>query len=294
MSDDQPENPEPRRDGRGRYVTGVSGNPKGKPAGILNAATRVAAMLLDASTPVLVSKAIELALMGKTAPLKYCLDRIIAPQRDQPVVFEAPPEGEGPRDLAGAMALIAAAAAEGTINPSQAATLCQAFADHARAVETQERAAAQRLAADVPAIWNRFQLRSCVALADGVREIRDEGGEVDEKIHALCAPILRVGGRALRQLAQIGDRAELILADEAFVAQHPQPPEDASLHPLGEEMLPFWRELKNYLNRNIDRLESAIEERFAACAATGEPDPIYRAWIFQPIEVRAARFATST
>jgi hypothetical protein len=294
MSDDQKENPEAQRDGRGRYVKGVSGNPAGKPAGIMNEATRIAAMILTGSTPVLVHKAIELALMGKTAPLKYCLDRIIAPQRDQPVVFETPPEGDGPRDLAGTMALIAAAAVEGTINPSQAATLCQAFADHARAVETQERAEAQRLAADGPAIWNRFQLRICVALADGVREISDEGGEVDDRIPALCAPILHVGRRALVHLAQIDDRAELILADEAFVAQHPHPPEDVSLHPLAEEVLPLWRELQTYLNRNMASIDEKVEERFAAREAAGEPDPIYRSWIFQPMEVRAARFARST
>jgi hypothetical protein len=243
---------------------------------------------------VLVHKAIELALNGKTAPLKYCLDRIIAPQRDQPVVFETPLAGDGRRDLAGTMALIAAAAVEGTINPSQAATLCQAFADHARAVETRERAEAQRLAADVPAIWNRFQLRLCVALADGVREILDEGGEVDAKIPPLCTPILRVGRRALVHLAQIGDRAELILADEAFVAQHPHPPEDGALHPLAEEMLPLYRDLERYLNRNMDWLDEKIEERFDARQAAGEPDPIYRSWIFQPIEVRAARYAKST
>jgi hypothetical protein len=294
MSDDQQENPEPQRDGRGRYVKGCSGNPGGKPAGIMNEATRIAAMILTGSTPVLVHKAIELALNGKTGPLKYCLDRIIAPQRDQPVVFETPPEGDGPRDLAGTMALIAAAAAEGTINPSQAATLCQAFAEHARAVETRERAEAQRLAADVPAIWNRFQLRLCVALADGVREIHEEGGEVDAKIPPLCTPILRVGRRALVQLAQIGDRAELILADDAFVAQHPHPPEDVRMHPLAEEMLPRWQDLQSYLDRNMDGLDDEIEERFAARQAAGEPDPIYRSWIFRPIEVRAARYTKST
>jgi hypothetical protein len=293
MSDEQQENPDPGRDGRGRYVKGFSGNPAGKPAGIMNEATRIAAMILTGSTTVLVYKAIELALNGKTGPLKYCLDRIIAPQKDQPVVVETPLEGDGP-DVAGAMALIAAAATEGSINPSQAATLCHAFAEHARAVETRERAAAQRIAADVPAIWNRFQLRICVALADGVREISDEGGEVDDKIPALCAPILRVGRRALVQLAVIGDRAELILADEAFVAQHPHPPEDVSLHPLAEEMLPLYRDLERYLNRNMDWLDEKIEERFDARQAASEPDPIYRSWIFQPLDVRAARYAKST
>jgi hypothetical protein len=293
MSDDQNENLAPGRDGRGRYVKGFSGNPAGKPAGIMNEATRIAAMILTGSTPVLVHKAIELALMGKTGPLKYCLDRIIAPQKDQPVIVETPLEGDAP-DFAGAMALIAAAATEGSINPSQAATLCQAFADHARGVETRERTEAQRITADVPAIWSRFQLRLCVALADGVREILGEGGEVDEKIPPLCIPILRVGRRALMQLAVIGDRAELILGDEAFVAQHPHPPEDARMHPLAEEMLPLYRDLELYLSRNMDWLDEKIEERFAARQAAGEPDPIYRSWIFQPLEVRAARYAKST
>jgi hypothetical protein len=293
MSDDEKENPEARRDGRGRYVKGVSGNPAGKPAGIMNEATRIAAALLTARAPELMIAAIDRALAGRDAPLRYCLDRIIAPQRDQPVVFETSPEGDGPRDLAGAMALIAAAAAEGTINPSQAAILCRAFADHARGIETQERGKAQRLAADAPAIWNRMQLRACFALADGVREIRDEAGEVDPRIPDLCTPILRIGRVAIGQLAILGDRAELILADEAFHADHPVPAEHPT-HPIAAEMGPLWRKLKQYLDNHMHRLEQAIEERAAAREAAGEPDPIYRSWIFQPIELRAALYGRST
>ncbi|MBV9584250.1 MAG: hypothetical protein JO213_05120 [Alphaproteobacteria bacterium] len=168
MSDNSTDS-EGRRDERGRFVKGYSGNPAGKPAGIMNEATRIAAALLTGSAPVLVSKAIELALLGKPGPLKYCLDRIIAPQKDQPVVFEpAGADNPGdPPDLPGAMTLIAAGAAEGTINPSQAATLCQAFAEHARATETRARTKAQQAVAEAPAIWSRMQLRACVALADG-------------------------------------------------------------------------------------------------------------------------------
>ena len=47
------------RDGRGRYVKGFSGNPAGKPAGIMNEATRIAAMILTGSTTVLVYKAMS-------------------------------------------------------------------------------------------------------------------------------------------------------------------------------------------------------------------------------------------
>ena len=178
--------------------------------------------------------------------------------------------------------------------PGPAATLCQAFADHARAVETQERAEAQQVAADMPAIWTRMQLRACVALADGVREIRGEGGEVDDKIPPRCTPIMRVGRRALLNLAQIGDHAELFLSDEAYVAQHPHQPEGFKQHPLAEEIVPLWQELQSYLNRNMDWLDEKVEDRFAARQAAGEPDPIYRSWIFQPLQVRAARYAKST
>ena len=58
--------------------------------------------------------------------------------------------------------------------------------------------------------------------------------------------------------------------------------------------MPLWQELQSYLNRNMDWLDAKIDERFAARQAAGEPDPIYRSWIFQPMEVRAARYAKST
>ena len=55
MNDDQTQSNsqtpelEPQRDGGGRYIKDVSGNPKGKPAGILNAATRAAFSTMDGS-----------------------------------------------------------------------------------------------------------------------------------------------------------------------------------------------------------------------------------------------------
>src|SRR5439155_8012911 len=141
--------------------------------------------------------------------------------------------------------------------------------------ETQELSQDARTIVDAPAIWNRMQLRACYAIADGVREIRDEAGEVDPRIPDLCTPILRIGRVAIGQLAILGDRAELILADEAFLADHPVPA-DHPPHPLAAEMGPLSRKLQRYLDAHMDRLEQAIEERFAAREAAGEPDPSYR------------------
>src|SRR5712692_975854 len=90
-----------RRGRRGRFVKGVSGNPAGRPAGILNQATRTAAVLLTGEAGALTRKAIELALAGDIAALRLCIDRIIAPQREQPVAFAMPPIGTA-GDLAAA------------------------------------------------------------------------------------------------------------------------------------------------------------------------------------------------
>src|ERR1043166_4125544 len=81
----------------------------------------------------------------------------------------------------------------------------------------RRRTAARRAADEAPAIWNRMQLRACVAIADGVREISEEGGEVDNQVPPLCLLIIRLGRMALLQLAKIDDHAEQILAAEAFV-----------------------------------------------------------------------------
>ena len=74
MSDDEKENPEARRDGRGRYVKGVSGNPAGKPAGIMNEATRIAAALLTARAPELMIAAIDRGEIEASAAVRHRLD----------------------------------------------------------------------------------------------------------------------------------------------------------------------------------------------------------------------------
>ena len=272
------------RDGRGRFVKGVSGNPAGRRVGILNEATRIAAGLLSERAPDLVRAAIDRALAGNDMPLKYCLDRIIAPQKDQPMVLPMQPgtltAGDG-AEVADAMNAVFDAVAAGTITPSQAATLTRAFADQAHAVATSEQAIERRTAAAAPAIWHRMQLRACTVIADGVREISEEAGEVDGKVRELCQPMLGIGRAALNMLAAIPDRVDLILADRAFIADHPVPPGHQP-HPLAAEMGQLLAALSQYLDRNMGRLERLIEERALARSVAGRADPIYRSWFFQP------------
>jgi hypothetical protein len=292
MDDANPPSPA-RRDGRGRFITGVSGNPAGKPRGCLHRNTRIAARLLGGQAEALVDRGIELALAGDRLLLRYCMDRIIAPQRDQPVEFEMPPDGE-PAGLAGAMAAVMQAAAQGLITPQQPATLAQALESQSRAIEAQERTAARRREAEVPEIYSRLQLYGCFAIAEGVREICDEAGEVDPRVRDLCIPILRIGQRAHGVLAGLSIAPETISADFAFLALHPVPP-DHRPHPLMAEMGPLVREFDRYLTRRVmDRLEERIEARAAEREAAGEPDPVYRSLLFRPDRALFNRAANPT
>lgn len=77
--DDSKIPPRPRRNRRGRFVKGVSGNPAGKPVGCLNRATRIAAGMLGGQAEALLRTEIDLALAGDRMLLRHCVDRIIAP-----------------------------------------------------------------------------------------------------------------------------------------------------------------------------------------------------------------------
>ncbi len=126
-----------RRDPRGRFVKGRSGNPAGRPPGMRNRATLAAEAMLDGEAAALTRKALDLALGGDATALKLCLDRVVAPRRERAVPFTMPPIG-GPADLANAMAALAGAAAAGLITPGEAAQLAQVIETYIRAVETTD------------------------------------------------------------------------------------------------------------------------------------------------------------
>src|SRR5260221_6161720 len=104
------------RDWRGRYARGRSGNPGGRPQGALNRATRIAALLLDGEAEALWRAEIDGALAGDRVLLMHCNDRIIAPQRAQPVGFSMPPIQDA-ADLAAAMGALLGAPASRLITP---------------------------------------------------------------------------------------------------------------------------------------------------------------------------------
>jgi len=102
------------RDRRGRFAKGRSGNPAGRPRGCRDHVNRAARLLLAGEGEALTRKAVELALAGDPAALRLCLERIVGPYRERAVEFTMPPIRNA-ADLAGAMAAVADAAAEGAV-----------------------------------------------------------------------------------------------------------------------------------------------------------------------------------
>ena len=275
MTDSDRETPA-GRDWQGRYAAGQSGNPAGRPRGALNRATRIAAELLDGQAEALWRAEIDLALAGDRVLLRHCNDRIIAPQRAQPVAF-AMPRIEDATDLAAAMGALLGAAARGLITPAEAETMARACEASAHTIEIGERIGRERLVAQQEAAERRFALRAAALLFYGVREIDEEAGAIDDRLRELCKPILRMGEAVLAALAAIPDTPELVAADRTFLAAHPLRL-DRETSPLGAAMGRAWLELEEYLGpATMRRLDREIEE----AQAVGDAPPRYRTGLFE-------------
>jgi hypothetical protein len=78
--------------------------------------------LLDGEAEALTRKAIERAKEGDGVALRLCLERIVPPRKDRPVVFELP-RIESYSDASKAIASIAAAVAAGDLTPEEGANV---------------------------------------------------------------------------------------------------------------------------------------------------------------------------
>jgi len=93
--------------------------------------------LLAGEGEALTRKAVELALAGDLAALRLCLERIVGPYRERAVEFTMPPIHDAV-DLAGAMAAVADATAEGAVTPREAMQLGHVVEAYVRALEATE------------------------------------------------------------------------------------------------------------------------------------------------------------
>jgi hypothetical protein len=268
----------------------VSGNPLGRPAGSMNEATRIAALLLGGEAGALTRKAIDLALAGDLAALRLCLDRIIAPQREQPAAFALPDlktpaafdapkrrpraqrplpakanRGDAPLDASAAMAALARAAAAGEVTPGAAEALARVLEAQARIAALSERRAAERIAARHAEIAPRLELRVCLLMAYHVRVPHAVGALVDAGLKERCEAVLRLGLAAMQTLSTIPDTRELCEADFAFLAEHPLPLVRSGPHPIAAEMLVAQKRLCAWLDRPHNQRN--LDEKLARYAA---------------------------
>ncbi len=130
----KPENSGRKQDGK--FVSGQSGNPAGKPPGTLHKATQAMHIMLEGEAEALTRKAVEMALEGDTTALKLCLDRIAPAYKPsaRPVMLAMPP----PDNLTDTARAFVAAAARGDIPPDIAAQLVSAVASVARVEEIEQ------------------------------------------------------------------------------------------------------------------------------------------------------------
>ncbi len=128
----------------GKFKSGQSGNPGGRPQGSLNKATLVSQALLDGEAEVLTRKVVELAKEGNPVALRLCLERLLPPRKDRPINFTLP-KIEKAEDLPKAMAAILEAVAQGEITPGEGqilTTMVQAYRKGLETVDIEARVTA--------------------------------------------------------------------------------------------------------------------------------------------------------
>jgi hypothetical protein len=123
-----------KKQDKGRFRKGRSGNPSGKPKGALNRATLAAQALLDGEAEGLTRKAVELALEGNMAALKLCLERIVPPRRERPLGVALPAVKDA-GDLPKLTAALLTAVGSGELTAGEAGALSQLVANHGKALE---------------------------------------------------------------------------------------------------------------------------------------------------------------
>ena len=102
---------------RGRpFKPGSSGNPNGRPKGTRNVAIIAMEAMLDGESEALTRKAIKLAKAGDMTAIRLCLERILPPRKDRPVLFLLPPIRSA-KDALSALSALLTAVSAGELTP---------------------------------------------------------------------------------------------------------------------------------------------------------------------------------
>jgi Family of unknown function (DUF5681) len=121
----------------GQFAKGTSGNPSGRPQGSRNQSTLLLESLLAGEAYELLRKAIELAKGGDVRALQLCMDRMLPPRKDRPVIFDLPPI-QSVDDVSVAMMSILAAVSKGNITPQEGEDVSRILDRYAAVMVSQD------------------------------------------------------------------------------------------------------------------------------------------------------------
>ncbi|MEI6548613.1 MAG: DUF5681 domain-containing protein, partial [Burkholderiales bacterium] len=119
-----------------KFQPGQSGNPSGKAKGLKDKRTALRAMLQPHAQN-LMDTAVRLALGGDTTALRICMDRLVAPIREEHIKVTIP-KINSPDDCTTAQANVLNAVAAGEMLPSEGQVLAGLIDGLRRAFETSE------------------------------------------------------------------------------------------------------------------------------------------------------------
>lgn len=124
--------------GKGRpFQVGQSGNPAGRPRGVMNKSTEAVLALMDGEAEAITRKVIEIAKSGDMTAIRIILDRIAPPRKSNPIQFSLAPI-DSHASLNEAHNAILKALACGELLPEEAQTLSGMVLSHGKILDTIE------------------------------------------------------------------------------------------------------------------------------------------------------------
>jgi hypothetical protein len=135
---DPPAPPAKSRSNAGKFVPGISPNPRGKRPGTKNRRTILAAKLLAGiDLPGILARMEKDALKGDKAAARLLLDRCLPARRGLPIAIKLPAIRTA-ADCVEAMATVMAALAKGSLSSIEASELTNVIDAARRSIETTE------------------------------------------------------------------------------------------------------------------------------------------------------------
>ncbi len=120
-----------------KFVSGQSGNPRGKPKGSRHKDTTLILKLMESGAQEIAQTVIDQAKAGDLTAARLVLDRLAPPAKERPVFLDLPDTGTA-QGVSHAQQAILQAVAAGELLPGEGATLAGIIEGRRKALETQE------------------------------------------------------------------------------------------------------------------------------------------------------------